>query len=908
LADVFISYAREDRDVVRRLTAILESRGRQSWVDWQDIEPSDTWWRSVTEAIDAADAIVFIASPDSLASVICQRELDHAVRQNKRLIAVVVREVEGLPIPEAISAVNWVFLRGQDDWKTGIVTLERALDLEIEFVRLHTRILTRAEAWRLSGRRPTPLLRGDELRAAELWVSRAAEGTEPKPTELQTEFVVASRQAASRRQRRAVTASLVIAVIAIGLSIFAFVQRAQARHQAQVAESRQLASSAEAELSSDPEQSIALASSGVRVQATSQAIHALSIALDTSRLRLDLLGPSPVTSLAFSPSGAELAIGSSDGAVRMWNLPDRRLLWTEGAGGPAVSSLSFAQSDDVLVVGRSSDSAPSGCSVNVLNVESGERVRALGSSGSGFCDQFAGFIGSGRDVAVASSDGVVQIWNVDSGLPVGGAAQVIQPADLPMSGLVISPDGLRLAIVGLHVVQVDSLSPFGLLTPITTLQSASGGFNPMDAAFSPDDNQFLVAGEYGTFLYSFSGQGISDLYAQDGPTQSAAWAGDGRVLAAAAGFSGVDVWSSSSRLVEVFHGGSTLPFSVVRFSSTGMLAGGSKDGSVRIWAPDPDRPDRTIPIPENSSANYAGGAPGVGLVGIGDARSTITLANKSGAAVGTISPDGDGPFAVGKQGVVAFTHEGTLIVSRLRSGRHLHTWKIQSGSAPAAISVSADGSKAAVISNTGSSGYLSRNGTITLASSRGTLTTTVPLGNDYSPGLSFSPDGRLLAVTVGSDVQILNTNNLSLERNLSGTAANFSTGGQLIAVQRPDLSIVILHSDDWQTQTVIDGEPVLASQLSFSPDDRLLAVLGDDGVLRIWDATDGTILATRQVIESGLTAQRAEVPPVVLTDAGFALVGVNAYDVCDQCLSADALLAQAHTRLDSIAAESVPKS
>jgi hypothetical protein len=77
--------------------------------------------------------------------------------------------------------------------------------------------------------------------------------------------------------------------------------------------------------------------------------------------------------------------------------------------------------------------------------------------------------------------------------------------------------------------------------------------------------------------------------------------------------------------------------------------------------------------------------------------------------------------------------------------------------------------------------------------------------------------------------------------------------------------------------------------------------LGDDGVLREWDVADGTLLATRQIIESALDAERNPVSPVVLTDTGVAVVGGSTYDVCDQCLNPSALLAAANSRLKSIA-------
>jgi TIR domain-containing protein len=38
--DVFVSYSRADEAFVRRLDAALRARGKDVWVDWEDIPPT----------------------------------------------------------------------------------------------------------------------------------------------------------------------------------------------------------------------------------------------------------------------------------------------------------------------------------------------------------------------------------------------------------------------------------------------------------------------------------------------------------------------------------------------------------------------------------------------------------------------------------------------------------------------------------------------------------------------------------------------------------------------------------------------------------------------------------------------------------------------------------------------------
>src|SRR5947209_5089856 len=75
MADLFISYAREDQDFVRRLHRALSRRGKEGWVDWEGIPPTAAWMAEIRSAIGGADAFVFVLSPDSAESKVCGDEL-----------------------------------------------------------------------------------------------------------------------------------------------------------------------------------------------------------------------------------------------------------------------------------------------------------------------------------------------------------------------------------------------------------------------------------------------------------------------------------------------------------------------------------------------------------------------------------------------------------------------------------------------------------------------------------------------------------------------------------------------------------------------------------------------------------------------------------------------------------------
>src|SRR4051794_25974571 len=93
MSDVMISYSRKDKVFVQRLNQALKDTGREVWLDWEDIPPTADWWSEIEAGIDAAHTFVFVVTPNSVRSSVCDQELDHASRNNKRIIPVMREEI-----------------------------------------------------------------------------------------------------------------------------------------------------------------------------------------------------------------------------------------------------------------------------------------------------------------------------------------------------------------------------------------------------------------------------------------------------------------------------------------------------------------------------------------------------------------------------------------------------------------------------------------------------------------------------------------------------------------------------------------------------------------------------------------------------------------------------------------------
>ena len=135
--------------------------------------------------------------------------------------------------------------------------------------------------WDSKQRDGSLVLRGSDLHTAEQLLAEHA-NADPAPTALQREYVLASRRASTRRQRITLVAVLVALGVSISLGILFLFQRNTASERAQVAKSRELATSSVGQLGNDPELALILAEQAVETKTTSEAVGALRRALGAS--------------------------------------------------------------------------------------------------------------------------------------------------------------------------------------------------------------------------------------------------------------------------------------------------------------------------------------------------------------------------------------------------------------------------------------------------------------------------------------------------------------------------------------------------------------------------------------------------------------------------------------------------
>ena len=86
-ARIFISYSRKDMAFADRIEAALKARGFEPLIDRTEIYAFEDWWRRNEALILRADTIVFVLSPDAVASDVALKEVAYAASLNKRFAA-----------------------------------------------------------------------------------------------------------------------------------------------------------------------------------------------------------------------------------------------------------------------------------------------------------------------------------------------------------------------------------------------------------------------------------------------------------------------------------------------------------------------------------------------------------------------------------------------------------------------------------------------------------------------------------------------------------------------------------------------------------------------------------------------------------------------------------------------------
>ncbi len=850
--DAFLSYSRqESKEFVARLAAALEARGRDCWVDLEDIPPASEFMQDLRDGIGGSDAFCFVLSPRALESEYCRRELDYALERNKRIIPIAHRRLAEPP-REPLASHSWIPQEGlfDDDFDSSVDELIRALDTDVDWVRGHTKWGQRAEGWQRGGHDRGALLRGQELRDAETWLSGQA-GKTPAPTAGHAEFVLRSQRESRNRTRKMLSAVAVALVISLVLAAVAFWQRSVAVDNFHKATGVRLVSEAQAMLAD--------ARTGGDSRALQQLVIAAALTGTPDRdavydavvqqhaLREIVNSDGFVYRPAYSPDGTLIAAGTEGGAIRLWDATTGRPHGEPLTGHQENTPFVSFSSDGTQLVSASTDrtirrwDVRSGQQIGrtfkldeqakwvtfedhdkKLAVVAGSRVHIIEAESGAVLDTHPEPVGNVAvstkyDRLAVARGRTVHIVTISTAAEVGPASEAHTD---DVVSLAFTPDGTRL-VSGSHDKTLrlwDTATGLPIGEPLSGHQA-----EVVSVAVSPDGTLIASGSLDHTVRLWDAGTGHpvgAPIPATDALLMGLAFSPDGRSLAV----------SGSDSTLRIFDVGAarTVTGTAAAYGPDGVLITGDLSGAVRRWDPVTHEPlGPAVAGHAKNVARLIASRDGQTLISAGDDGTVRLWDPRSG------QPDG-APIRIGDTSVVALAldAQGKRFATGSLDGA-VQIWDRTTRQAltqvlrPAEV---AQGPAMAVF--LGSDG--NRVGSLTVNPTRGANLT---IWDDSGKQLYSDDMGVAFTGAFGSDTTLV-------LGGLEGTVAFVD-----LAAEEP-----LQHKASGHTDAVITAV--------YSPQGNRVATGSRDNEVRLWDSGTGT------AIGRPITGPRASVASSVFSSDG----------------------------------------
>ncbi|HEY9641130.1 MAG TPA: caspase family protein, partial [Coleofasciculaceae cyanobacterium] len=533
---------------------------------------------------------------------------------------------------------------------------------------------------------------------------------------------------------------------------------------------------------------IAFSPDGQQVAAIAQDSSVVKIwSVAAGAVRLQLTELAAVKQVMFSPDGNWIATAQSDRTLSIWRA-DTGQLQTRLSQPDDITQLQFSANGQLLLAAAANKAQLWRLTADPTQQLKLQALATLSHPGSITC---ASFSPSGRSIATASTDGKVRLWNT-----AGQLRQTLSPngtatSAQPLTQLQFNPDESKIAVSSSQDVWLWNLQSgqfqtkfMAALPPTSEARTTAKTF----LRFSPN-GRFLVTGssngaqpntQGAAYLWDAqTGQQVGKM--QSSLMEAAEFSPDGTYIATANSQGSVQLWSAET--------GGELP--TIALSSSGV--------KWSMFLPNPASPaaNRLITVtPEGKLQNWQI---------LTDAASASTPKPMAAAPVYTSAIEPQGAW------------------QRLLALMGLHAQ--QPATPIAGVSSIQTGTQSPVAAS---------------ASLTAVLPGSMAVTSSQITGMALSPDGQLIAVSdpaggieirqVQPDQSTKLVQRIRNQRSRPEPSLSQAASG---AEVKPAPAI---------TMAATASEPLLISQMSFSPDGRLLLGIGNDLTVRLWNVQTGQLL------------------------------------------------------------------